>query len=183
MATANFPPVQTSKYYTFGHNNADRESWDSWDWQIYYNEMDAIISDRFDQCRQYYPAANDRASFGRWIDSIEFAGLTVEISINLYIRSGHYEGGVFDIATLSVEGYEFEPCEDIEAADVADILADLYDMPAGWYKIQASNFAAKLDGLRRRMISDIEAVMADLCEERLAVCARFSNGETWYARA
>ena len=183
MATANFPPVQTSKYYTFGHNNAERESWDDLDWHIFFSEMDAIISDRFDQCPQHYSATNDRASFGRWHDSFDFAGLKVDAHINLFVRFGYYEAAVFDIDTFSVEGYEFDTYSDIEAADVADILADMYDMPAGWYTMQAANFARRLNALRQTMKAAIEKVYAGLCEERLAVCARFNNGEVWYSRA
>lgn len=187
MATANFPLVETTKYFCLGHYDEEREAWDEWNWQIYWDEVNEMITSRFGECKQFsirrdYESGNH---FGTWTEWMKFGGRELPVTMNLYLRSGHYSGACFDFDTLQVEDEVFEVRDDIEADEMTKLLEWIFryeDYSAGWCKMQAQNFARRVDEIRDKMIREIETVFEELCEEKLQVSCRFSNGEVWYDR-
>ena len=53
MSAPNFPRVETTKYFCFGHVNEERQEWNYWDWSDYYDMMETFTLDRFKEEKQF----------------------------------------------------------------------------------------------------------------------------------
>lgn len=185
MGAPNFPRVETNKYYCFGHLNEERQDWDQFEWASYFEMMEFFTLDRFNQIKQFREAENNREAFGTWTEYIDFGGHQFPVTMQLYIFSGRYSGYVYDLGCMEVDGVELPTNGKLDDESMPEVLEGLLyweNYPQGWYKMQAKNFTRKLTAIRDKMKADAEAIFEQLCEDKLQVACRFSNGETWYER-
>ena len=180
MATGNFPIVNTNNYYCFGHQSEERESWDWAEWQFYFDDYKDFIKEQMKQNPEFIDTEKEGA-FGLWRESVDFGGFNLAVTYNLYIHSGYYSGYCFDFDDLDIEGIGFE-VKEITQEDAYYILECYYDQSVGWMKMQKKNLAKHLEQVRQRMEAKINEMFAKLCEDKLQVSCRFSNGEVWYER-
>ncbi len=185
MSAPNFPRVETTKYFCFGHVNEERQEWNYWDWSDYYDMMETFTLDRFKEEKQFRKSDGKGEPFGTWTEYIDFGGHQFPVTMQLYIFSGRYSGYVFDLGCMEVDGAELPTKGDLDEESMPEVLEGLLyweNYPQGWYKMQAKNFTRKLTAIRDKMKADVESIFESLCEDKLQVACWFSNGEVWYER-
>lgn len=185
MAAPNFPIVDTSKYFCFGHMDEEREAWDEWQWYDYYEMMNDYTIDRFKEHSQFRKADKKGENFGTWTEYLDFGGRELPVTMSLYIFSGRYSGCCFDFGCMEVDGVELPTNGEIDTTDMPEVMEGLYlyeGYTFGWFKMQAKNFTRRLTEIRDKMKAEVENLFGELCEDKLQVSCRFSNGETWYER-
>ena len=109
-----------------------------------------------------------------------YGDITMEVRVQAMVRAGYYEGANLDYNDVEVYANGSEIDADNVAKDVVDYVTS--DFSAGVLK-QNANYAAKwVEKSKCKIISDLEKVFTKVSMP-LTVVARFSNGETMYAKA
>lgn len=106
----------------------------------------------------------------------KFGDIDVTVNINCVVRVAYYEGASLDWYIT------YDAC-DINMHEV-DFLADAEyqsNMPAGMIKIQCKNAERFASNMTEELIETVEEFFKQKSMP-LAVTARFSNGETHYAK-
>ena len=117
-----------------------------------------------------------------------------EIEITLGIRSGYYDGYNLDFDLTFNDGWgERKKLSDYDCQEglIADIMDDIEyyatnDLAKGWnkglfncHKVNISKWIEKQIDMARESANN---VCRSLCDDKLCVVARFSNGETIYEK-
>lgn len=106
----------------------------------------------------------------------KFGDIDVTVNINCVVRAAYYEGASLDWYIT------YDACD--VNMDEVDFLADAEwysDMPAGMIKIQCKNAERFAYNMTEELIEMVEEFFKQNSMP-LAVTARFSNGETHYAK-
>ena len=121
-----------------------------------------------------------------------FSGLDCDITAQIGLRPGYYEGANLDFR-LDFDSEGIELCNgDTEtfADDIMDYLDDYSDWymgrrkyATGLFKMNRAKIRQALKKFLDEMCEEINAYMAEACDDKLYAVAHFSNGETWYERA
>lgn len=109
-----------------------------------------------------------------------YGDIMVEVRVQAMIRSGYYEGANLDYNDVEVYANGNEIDADDVAKDVVDYVTS--DMSAGKLKQNANYIAKWVENSKDKITSDLERVFTKISMP-LTVVARFSNGETMYAKA
>lgn len=109
-----------------------------------------------------------------------YGDITMEVRVQAMVRAGYCEGANLDYNDVEVYANGSEIDVNDVAKDVVDYVTS--DFSAGALK-QNANYAAKwVEKSKCKIISDLEKVFTKVSMP-LTVVARFSNGETMYAKA
>lgn len=107
----------------------------------------------------------------------DFGDVGVEININCVARHAYYEGASLDWYVSSTIAGETNLIEDTDY----EIDEYISDMNAGLRKIQERNVKAWATSVKDSLIETVEKLFTENSMP-LVVTARFSNGETHYAK-
>lgn len=208
MATANFYIKNALNYYaifdTYECENEEGEMQtyerDEWDWNELFNDIRyrGEICKNFPNFSKEWNAGMDArelcesnsnwATFGKaWTTETNVEGVIV-------YRCGYYEGVVldYDIKLTTYDGTNFYLSEydniDDMIEDYLDNIEDIikwqghqHKWNVGTFKLQKKNIHKWLEKRIDDQIEKCEDFCKSNCEKTLGVCARFSNGETWYS--
>ena len=192
MGTSNFYNVNAKQYYSvfFESDEENEEFQDFW----YEDQIENICS--YLNEKGFNVDANSlknvkdpyelRSFPSHVIGSIsEYKRIcNVEFQINMYavVRSGYYEGFVLDwFYEVEIEGdCDIDIIPDFE--QVSETISYYGDVSVGMGKIQAKNALKWLNKTVDSLIETTEDAFKDITTP-LVVTARFSNGETFYAKA
>lgn len=113
----------------------------------------------------------------------------VEIRIQIVQRSGYYEGAMidyrlfvhYDYNDYEIEDEDFEVLDDV-MDEIEEYIINYEPRKLGMFRIHRDRYKS---ALKKRLEDEIERLNGfceSVCDDKLAVCARFSNGETWYSK-
>lgn len=192
MGTSNFYNVNAKQYYSvfFESDEENEEFQDFW----YEDQIENICSylneKGFNVDANSLKNVKDPYELGSFpsyvIGSIsEYKRIcNVEFQINMYavVRSGYYEGFVLDwFYEVEIEGdCDIDIIPDFE--QVSETISYYGDVSVGMGIIQAKNALKWLNKTVDSLIETTEDAFKDITTP-LVVTARFSNGETFYAKA
>ena len=203
MSTGNFYNKNASKIYAGLMNYEDDEAGENGDETVTRScdEDDVqMLSDYIDElCEElkknkkynYYPDGkswdNNRNFEGRIMGEVsvskDFGDIGVDVSLQMIMRSGYYEGGNLDWElTILVAGSGEYDEEGLTDKAIAEDFEYNSRMPKGMQVIQARNAIKWVMGAKDLLIRDVEEIFTKVSMP-LVVTARFSNGETMYAKA
>ena len=106
-----------------------------------------------------------------------FGDVEVQVNINCVARHAYYEGASLDWYVTCTMANETELIDDMDY----EINEYMSDMNAGLRKIQARNAEAWATTIKDSLIETVEKLFTEQSMP-LVVTARFSNGETHYAK-
>jgi hypothetical protein len=109
--------------------------------------------------------------------SKDFGDVTVQVNINCVARHAYYEGASLDWYVTCTMGNETELIDDMDY----EINEWMSYMNAGLRTIQSRNTEAWVTSIKDSLIETVEKIFTENSMP-LAVTARFSNGETHYAK-
>jgi hypothetical protein len=109
--------------------------------------------------------------------SKDFGDVNVQVNINCVARHAYYEGASLDWYVTCTMANETELIDDMDY----EINEWMSYMNAGLRKIQARNAEKWVNSIKDSLISTVEKIFTEHSMP-LAVTARFSNGETHYAK-
>lgn len=109
--------------------------------------------------------------------SKDFGDVNVQVNINCVARHAYYEGASLDWYVTCTMANETELIDDMDY----EINEWMSYMNAGLRKIQARNAEKWADSIKDSLISTVEKIFTEQSTP-LVVTARFSNGETHYAK-
>lgn len=109
--------------------------------------------------------------------SKDFGDVNVQVNINCVARHAYYEGASLDWYVTCTMSNETELIEDMDY----EINEYMSDMNAGLRKIQARNAEAWATTIKDFLIEAVEKMFTEHSMP-LVVTAKFSNGETHYAK-
>jgi len=115
--------------------------------------------------------------------SKSYKEFSVELKLDIIVRSGYYEGGNFDWdLTLDVEGetYEYENGE-FDYENIAKDLMYTYDYSEKKAEQYAGYIKTFIDSEAEEIIIKTERIISENTT-KLGISAQFSNGETWYTK-
>jgi hypothetical protein len=107
----------------------------------------------------------------------DFGDVNIQVNINCVLRHAYYEGASLDWYLTCTYGNNTELIEDMDY----EIDEYISDMNAGLRKIQARNAEAWATSVKDSLIEAVEKLFTENSMP-LVVTARFSNGETHYAK-
>jgi len=194
MATSNFYKKNADKYYVVMPSEEEARIEDiNW-----WNDKIKEIQDRFSDNRfsdgfiEYNKwISRDTRMIGRVEVKLHYLNTDFYLYVDILLRSGYYEGAnldydwkwyilndYFDIDNLTeLDGYELvKEYEDW----LIDYNWDVFNM--GIWAMHKERLAKKLDNLLYNTTKDIEETFKEISIP-MDVVARFSNGETWYAKS
>lgn len=196
MATSNFYNRNASKVFAvlmnyeqpvLDENDQETDEMetvvpDEWEYDDFIDNLqDALIEKEY--CDRNH-SDNERNYSGRVIaeryTDQSFHGMTVEVNIKAIIRSAYYEGANLDWEIDYIyDGYTFD-----ELPDEAELKEHLeyYGANAGMATIQSRNAHIWMQRQAEALIAELEKVFEEHSQP-LNVVARFSNGETMYAKS
>ena len=185
MGTSNFHNENAQNIYVIDYGN-DEFLWQ--DCQELIGEDIKSLDKSFEICNSLksieelrsYPSS----SIGFWNFELTYLGITFELQINLFIRSGYYEA-----ANLDYEFKWFINGDDVynNLIGVQDVMNELteeleyYDINPGIFTIHKNNLEFKLNDLENTAVTHVESVLKQISTPYI-VTARFSNGETIYQK-
>ena len=210
MATCNFWLKNARGYYAFSNTyktyneegeevEVEREDWDWEDLLDYICERgkegkffdcpSSEKSNRSMEARNICETNTDWQTFGNgnaWTTETNVESVIV-------IRSGYYEGAVldYDVKVETSQGDWFYLSEYDNVDDMIDDYLDKIEDIVEWegyqhkwnvgsFKMQKKNIRKWIEKRINTHIENCEKFCKENCEIELEVCARFSNGETWY---
>lgn len=190
--TGNFYSVNASKIYAIGGSSGATD--DGEDDDMTEDDIANIKSDLkskgYDMAGKKDTPHHDNRNFSGTVlasksESKEFESESATMTIYAVARSGYYEGACLDWE-LSTElgGVVFWDDEKIEYDDVKDNLFS-EEVKAGReeYQEEAANAALSwIENTKDKLVSELEKIYKDNSTP-LVVSARFSSGETHYAKA
>ena len=109
--------------------------------------------------------------------SKDFGDVNVQVNINCVARHAYYEGASLDWYVTCTMANETELIDDMDY----EINEWMSCMGAGLRKIQARNVQAWATSIKDSLIETVEKIFTEQSMP-LVVTARFSNGETHYAK-
>ena len=179
MARANFGDTFFNKYFVITQTDEDD----------YFEQKDDIIEvlKTIENSYRRVDFPDEIATVYRMFD---FIGIPFEVSLNIDLKPGHYEGSYLD-AVLKVNGYEYE---DTDRIDFTELLEDgLWDTDQaccygnsgrlqGFATMQAKNLKKRIKAAVSSIIEDVEKAVTPVTQQ-YTVFVRFGNGETWYSPA
>ena len=211
MATSNFKVINAKSYYAFLNTykveneegvmeEVERDEWD-WEnlleWIRYRGEEGIFDCHSENRWNRKMDARNVCETEKHYLVFGNGNAWTTDTNIECFIvmRSGYYEGGVFDYEvklTLS-SGDEFYLSDYDSVDDMLDDYLDAVKENVSWYgydhkwnvgtfKIQKKNIRKWIEGEVSKHIDMCEYFCKENCDVELCVSARFSNGETWYSK-
>lgn len=178
MATGNFAYLRNaSKYFVFGIQDKDPENYDPF---LYDDEVSNINNTA--AARGYWINEERRAGRGDAVYfaekdlNITFAGLEFCVTVRLFRTPGYYEGGSLD--------YDFKiDSDEIDGDEIDENFAFSlleYDFNIGFCRMQSKNLCKRLEAAIRELSEDVEKLYNDVCQYKLNLIGRASNGETFY---
>lgn len=208
MATANFSKVNAQNYYaildTYEEENEEgvmtEYQRDYWDFQILYDSIRSCCGDNFESSDKWNEQmdATELCTAEEWYTyGKEKKAWTTETLIEsvICVRGGRYSGAVldYDIKLRNVRGTEFYLSEFDNMDDMIDCyllsmseIIESYGIEHGWnigtFKMHKTNIRKWLSKLVYSEIEKCEECCKKNCDVVLGICARFSNGETWYGK-
>ena len=110
--------------------------------------------------------------------SKSFGDVEVGFTIKAFLRSGYYDGANLDweIYDYNNEEYDWDKITD----SIEYYIEDSYDMNRGMQKIQLEHAKNWMRYEVEKEINILENFYQEICQHKLGVAARFSNGETIY---
>jgi len=131
---------------------------------------------------------------GKWDNDRNFSGLIlaektiyksfgdveVGFTIKAFLRSGYYDGANLDWELYNYEGYEDDYGSIVD--DMQSYMEESYDMNRGMVMIQTKHAENWIDTEIQKEINILENFYQEICQHKLGVAARFSNGETIYTK-
>lgn len=212
MATANFWVKNAKSYYAFNdtYNTINDEGEevevirDEWDWDVLLDSIcyrgedgkifDCPSSEKYNRnmdARNICETNTDWKVFGNgnaWTTETNVESVIV-------LRSGYYEGAVLDydvrIDTSQGDNFYLSDYDNVDDMidDYLDTIKDIVEWKGhqhkwnvGTFKMQKKNIRKWIEKRVNTHIENAEKFCKENCEIELKVCARFSNGETWYSK-
>ena len=201
MSTGNFYSKNASKIYAVlmdyerpkldddGNETDETETVGCEDFEIedLTDEMDELFTELAAKKKYHFSedgktredSRDDGIILGDISKSKSFGDVEVDVIIQMIMRSGHYEGACLDWnCTIRVND---EEADDIDF-DFEKFFEYYSEMPKGMQVIQRRNAERFADHMKDELIGAVEGIFTKVSMP-LVVTARFSNGETMYAKA
>lgn len=185
MGAANFHAVNAQAMYVIDYEDDEfmwrecQEHLGNWIKELDKSfEIDNSIRS-YKELRSY-----STSSIGYWAFSMEYLGLAIELTVNLFLRSGYYEAANLDYELTWTINWN-DCYGNLETVD--DVLYDLLNYPTdhnitkGLIMMQQHNLTQKLTVFEENSRKHIEYLLAQVSTP-YGVLAQFSNGETIYTK-
>ena len=188
MATSNFHKVNASQYYSvFFEADEENEGFQDFWYDDQIENIRSFLKEKGFNLATYVEDPHELRSFpSRVIASISTYKTicNVEFNITMYavVRSGYYDGFNLDwFYEVEIEGdCDIDCIPDLE--QLSETLSYYGDVSVGMGKIQAKNALKWLNKTVDSLIENTEDYFKEITTP-LVITARFSNGETFYAKA
>jgi len=210
MSTGNFYYGNARHIYAFGENryyteedvreNGMDESlvgeYDEWGTQMDFENSIDYMCELLDEKGYYETEGSDnRRNYELQykmakVETISLHGVEYRVTIKAGYRCGYYEGANFDY-DLEIEEYcndYYNACYD-EIPTLSDIGSAFECRNARQRKdtemrefMFAKMLEKELENVIDMLVDEVEEVFSNVCQYKLCVTARFSNGETWYGK-
>lgn len=156
---------------TFDEEYRRLESWEIYDWKLYFREhLEDIGGDHDDEVAR----SSDRVYIGFFEFSKWYADVLVALKFHLYYNIGYYEGANLDYEILVHNGYENSD----ELENALECIFEDSDLPVGMQKIQAKNAMKWIEKVKEETSEKIENLFSEVCDNRLELVGTFSSGES-----
>lgn len=192
MGTSNFHNVNAKKIYACMTNDEEND-YQNYDYEDLREDVYNMMEE-YQECDFHANSDNQRSmhelrSFcSHYIGSFVSARYIrdicdIEVQINAFSRCGYYDGINLDYEIkVFINGYEQD-----EQWKKYFSYVEVYDQMEypnkGLAKIIYRKIEKWIDFEIIRMTNNLEQIFESVCENKLEVYARFSNGETWYNEA
>lgn len=184
MGTSNFYNRNASKIFAISGTFENEEGETEIDEFIYDDTKGNIQSELkdFTSCDKWESnglRSYDGTIFAEKTEWKTFAGAEFGVKIQCIARSGYYDGANFDweVTFEDAGGNDFD---EVDESDIKDILEYYADSPKV-KGIVAPHVAKWLEKTKTELVEKVEKVY-EMYTDKLVVTARFSNGETMYAK-
>lgn len=182
MGTANFYVKNASKYFVVLENSQeeDGEVYPPEQWEI--EDFKNDIHERFEQLPFGFQKddkwVDDSTYLGTMSIDRNFGDISVEVQIDIILRSGYYEAAVLDWEVkFYVDGDEVD--QDYIWSDRI-IEYSTSDMSKGLQAIQFGHIRNWYPKAMDKLIEETEKVFETVCSTKLICIGRASNGEAFY---
>lgn len=192
MGTSNFHKVNAKKVYACMMNEGEN-NYTSLDYKDFRENIYHLMED-YQECDYHTDSDSQRSmhelrSFyshyiGSFVSSRYIRDICdIEVQINAFSRCGYYDGINLDYEIkVFINGYEQDE-QWKKYFSYVEVYDQMEHPNKGLAKIIYRKVEKWVDSEITRMTNNLEQIFESVCEHKLEVFARFSNGETWYNEA